>query len=157
MTRSRVRLFVWSVLLSSIAASAWLSPQASARSPVAKVAAQTSRSVWDGVYSAEQAIRGATLFAQHCALCHGPTLQGADGPPLAGVEFAGNWNGLTLGALAERIRTSMPPDDPNRLSAQARSDLIAQILSAGRFPAGATELPRDAGALATIQFQATRP
>jgi len=116
-----------------------------------------SRSVWDGVYTQEQAARGATLYGQYCAGCHGPTLLGADGPPLTGVEFGGNWNGLTLGALADRIRTAMPPDNPGKLSAQERADLIARILEVGTFPPGTTELPRDGSGLIQIQFQAARP
>src|SRR3954467_5216444 len=82
------------------------------------VQAQTSRTTWDGVYTEAQAARGATVYAATCAQCHGPTLSGAEGPPLTGVDFASNWNGLSLGELFERVRTSMPPDDPSRLSAR---------------------------------------
>ena len=32
--------------------------------------------------------------------------------PLAGAEFMTNWNGLTLGDLFERIRTTMPLNYP---------------------------------------------
>ena len=95
---------------------------------VAAVTAQAPRTVWSGVYTAPQAARGAALYTTHCALCHGPTLLGADGPPLTGVEFAGNWNGLTLDVLADRIRTAMPPGDPSVLSAQDRTDVIAYLL-----------------------------
>jgi S-disulfanyl-L-cysteine oxidoreductase SoxD len=116
-----------------------------------------NHSVWEGVYTQEQAARGASVYLQHCALCHGPTLQGTDGPPLTGVEFAGNWNGLTLDALADRIRTTMPPETPGKLSPQERADVIAYILSSARFPAGAAELPRDTQGLAVIQFQANKP
>jgi mono/diheme cytochrome c family protein len=116
-----------------------------------------SRSVWDGVYTPAQAARGSALYEQHCAMCHGPSLQGADAPPLTGVEFTGNWNGLTLGALADRIRTAMPPDNPGTLSAQERADVIAHILNVGAFPPGDTELPRDSQSLAQIQLLATRP
>lgn len=115
------------------------------------------RTVWDGVYSAEQAARGAALYVQHCSLCHGPTLAGADGPPLTGVEFTGNWNGLTLGDLYERVRTSMPPDDPGKLSAQEKADVIAHILNTARFPAGMTDLPRDAQVLMQIRFVSEKP
>ncbi len=116
-----------------------------------------SRSVWDGVYTPSQAAEGSALYEQHCALCHGPTLQGADGPPLTGVEFAGNWNGLTLGALADRIRTAMPPDNPGKLSAQERVSVIAHILNVGTFPPGTVDLPRDVQSLTQIQFRAVRP
>jgi mono/diheme cytochrome c family protein len=116
-----------------------------------------SRTVWDGVYTTEQATRGATLYTQQCAPCHGPTLAGAEGPPLTGVDFTSNWNGLTLGDLYERVRTSMPPDDPAKVSAQEKVDILAHILSIGKFPAGMTELPRDAQVLAQIKFLAVKP
>ena len=64
---------------------------------------QDTRSVWDGVYTAEQAKRGEGLYTQHCAACHGGTLLGAEeAPALTGFEFGANWNGLTLGDLFER-------------------------------------------------------
>jgi mono/diheme cytochrome c family protein len=36
--------------------------------------AQTSRSVWDGVYTEAQAKRGEALFGQNCVSCHGPRI-----------------------------------------------------------------------------------
>lgn len=138
------------LLTAAACAAAWLTASAGLWS-------QTTRSVWDGVYTAEQATRGAAVYTRECARCHGPTLQGADAPPLAGVEFSGNWNGLALSDLSDRIRTAMPPDSPGKLTAQERADVIARILSAGQFPAGEAELPRDASGLAQIQFLASRP
>src|SRR5438034_1798154 len=43
--------------------------------------AQTSRSVWDGVYTQEQANRGKTAYAEQCASCHGAELRGGDETP----------------------------------------------------------------------------
>jgi len=41
------------------------------------ICAQPSeRSVWDGVYTAEQAKRGEALYANNCASCHGSALGG---------------------------------------------------------------------------------
>jgi cytochrome c5 len=40
-------------------------------------AQEASRSVWDGVYSEEQAKRGAALYGRECARCHGTDLTGA--------------------------------------------------------------------------------
>lgn len=121
------------------------------------VSAQSARTTWDGVYTEAQAARGAALYAQNCAMCHGPSLGGAEGPPLSGVEFGGNWNGLALSDLFDRVRTSMPPDDPGRLSAQEKADVLAHVLSVNKFPAGTTELPRDAQLLGQIKFLATHP
>ena len=117
----------------------------------------SERSVWNGVYTQEQAARGAALYAENCAMCHGPALSGADGPPLTGVDFATNWNGLTLADLDDRIRTTMPPDNPGKLAAQQRADVIAHLLTVGMLPAGSTELPRDSAQLRLIRFFATRP
>jgi mono/diheme cytochrome c family protein len=119
------------------------------------VGAQTQKTTWDGVYTEAQAARGAVLYASACAQCHGPALTGAEGPPLTGVEFASNWNALALTDLFERVRTAMPPDNPSRLSAQEKVDVIAHVLAANRFPSGAAELTRDA--LPQITFLASRP
>ncbi len=127
-------------------------PIAAARQPA------PTRSVWNGVYSEEQAKRGNALYTQYCSSCHGPELAGAEiTPPLVGGAFASNWDGLTLGDLSERIRISMPADKPGTLARQQVADLLAFILSAGRFPAGSAELPRDAELLKQIKFEAKAP
>lgn len=114
--------------------------------------------MWDGVYTQEQAERGHSLYNQHCASCHGDTLAGGDeAPQLAGGDFLANWNGLTVGDLFERIRRSMPQDDPGRLSRQQTTDVLAYILSFNKFPAGQTELPHDTQLLKLIQIEATKP
>jgi len=119
---------------------------------------QATRTVWDGVYTAEQAKRGEALYGQHCAACHGGTLLGAEAAPaLTGFEFGSNWDGLTLGDLFERIRMSMPSDDPARISAQQKIDIVAHMLRVGGFPAGTTELPRDAQVLTQIKYISTKP
>lgn len=119
---------------------------------------QAGRSVWDGVYTQEQAKRGDALYAEHCSSCHGDSLAGAESAPaLTGVEFGSNWNGLTLGDLFERIRMSMPADDPGKLSARQKVDILAHILSVGKFPAGTADLPRDAQVLAQIRYESTKP
>lgn len=119
---------------------------------------QDARTVWDGVYTVEQAKRGEALYGQHCAACHGGTLLGAEAAPaLTGFEFGGNWNGLTLGDLFERIRMSMPSDDPGKISAQQKIDIVSHILRVGGFPAGMTELPRDAQVLTQLKYLSTKP
>src|SRR5712691_1802306 len=54
--------------------------------------APPARSVWDGVYTAEQSKRGEPLYAQHCASCHGTMLEGGEmAPALTGGAFNANW------------------------------------------------------------------
>jgi S-disulfanyl-L-cysteine oxidoreductase SoxD len=103
--------------------------------------AQATRSVWDGVYTAEQAARGQVLYANMCSACHGLALNGGESaPPLSGGEFLSNWNGLTVGDLFERIRVSMPADNPGKITRQQNADIIAHILNVNQFPPGTTEL-----------------
>ena len=119
------------------------------------VAAGQGRTVWDGVYTAEQARRGAEAYAQACAECHGADLGGGDmAPGLAGVQFAYNWHGFSARDLFERLRVSMPPDQPNRVSRQDKADILAFMLEANGMPAGDTELASRAGPLGAIQFLA---
>src|SRR5579872_14457 len=117
-----------------------------------------SRSVWDGVYTQEQAERGHSLYNQHCASCHGETLAGGEvAPPLAGGDFLANWNGLTVGDLFERIRRSMPKDHPGRLTRQQNADVLAYIFSFNNFPVGKTELAHDTELLNQIRIEAIKP
>jgi len=123
------------------------------------VVAQTQeRSVWDGVYTAQQAARGRDAYANLCASCHGTDLTGGESaPPLMGGEFLANWNGLTVGDLFERIRTTMPASRPGSVSREQNSEVLAFILSANQFPAGSAELPRQTEALKQIRLESTRP
>jgi mono/diheme cytochrome c family protein len=120
--------------------------------------AQEAHSVWDGVYTEEQAMRGGSFYTRSCANCHGANLEGADmSPALTGGAFLSNWNGSTLGGLFERIRVSMPADRPGTLGRQEIADIVAFILTSNRFPAGKTELPREAQLLKEIRFEARKP
>src|ERR1700687_6194684 len=111
------------------------------------------RSVWDGVYTSEQAARGGALYANNCASCHGTALTGGESaPPLTGGEFSSNWNGLTVGDLFERIRISMPADRPGRLTREQDADVVAFMLSVSQFPPGKTELARQTEVLKQIRF-----
>ncbi len=85
-----------------------------------------SRSVWDGVYTEEQAKRGETIYRKECAACHGDILTGGESaPPLTGGAFLANWNGLTMGDLFDRIRKTMPQSAPGRLTRQQDADILA--------------------------------
>ena len=113
---------------------------------------------WSGVYTAEQAARGAAAYQANCSSCHGVTLDGTgEAPPVAGPEFASNWNGLSLGDLFDRIHKTMPFNAPGSLSGQTNADILAHILQVQGFPAGATELERRAEMLMGIKFVAERP
>jgi len=117
-----------------------------------------SRSVWDGVYTEEQAKRGEPVYQKECAACHGAMMTGGESaPPLTGGGFQANWNGLTLGDLFDRIRKTMPQSKPGSLTRQQDADVLAFMLSLNKFPAGKTELYRQSEMLKEIRFETKRP
>jgi quinoprotein glucose dehydrogenase len=117
-----------------------------------------TKSIWDGVYSEAQATRGKGLYSQECASCHGGELTGGEmAPPLAGGEFMAGWDGLTIGDLFERVRISMPQNSPGSLSGQQNADILAFMFSANKFPAGAADMPKEAGILKQIKFEVKKP
>jgi mono/diheme cytochrome c family protein len=113
---------------------------------------------WDGVYTEEQAKRGEPLYAEKCSSCHGPDMNGGEmAPGLTGGEFQANWNDLTLGDLFERMRISMPQNNPGSLSRQQNADILAAMLKKANYPAGTTELPTQTEMLNMYKFTATKP
>ena len=124
---------------------------------VAIVRAEQTPSVWDGVYTSAQSDRGKALYTKECSSCHGAALDGSGtAPPLAGADFRGNWNGQTVDDLLEKIQTTMPADQPGRLSREQNADILAFLLGSNGFPAGSKDLPTDAAALAKIRFEAAK-
>jgi quinoprotein glucose dehydrogenase len=125
---------------------------------VAVVSGQAQKTVWDGVYTEEQAKRGADVYAEKCAMCHGDSLGGVESAPsLTGPSFYANWEGETLNALFDRIRMSMPQDNPGSLSRAQNADIIAHMLRVGGYPAGSTPLDGQAGALTGIKVLTYKP
>jgi hypothetical protein len=80
-------------------------------------------------------------FGMHCARCH----EGADvdGPSLTGDPFIDRWRDDSLGSLFSFIRTSMPRDNPGKLSEDVYRDILAFLLAVNMYPAGKTELGAD--------------
>ena len=120
-------------------------------------AQDATRSVWDGVYTEDQAKDGQGLYNSECASCHGDQLNGGEmAPPLAGGEFMSNWNGLTVGDLFERIRTGMPPGNPGKVGRDAKAAIVAYMLQFNKFPVGTSALPAQTEALKQIKLQAEK-
>jgi cytochrome c len=78
-------------------------------------------------------------------------------PPLTGGSFMANWDGVSLGDLADRVRNTMPLNAPGSLSRQDTTDIVAYVLRFNQFPAGKEELPREVPVLKQILFKASRP
>jgi mono/diheme cytochrome c family protein len=133
--------------------------QAGAQAPAAP-----TRTVQDSVFSDAQAARGQALYAQRCAGCHGPAMEGATAPALTGDRFTNRFRMEPLSALFIQIRYAMPPQPvapaptpgapapaapaaapapaavPLPTDAQA-GDLVAHILKSNGFPAGKEDFP----------------
>jgi len=115
-------------------------------------------SVWDGVYTDAQAARGEAAFGAHCASCHGANLGGTgEAPALAGPQFLSDFDGLSLGDLFDRIRTTMPQDSPGSLPRDQVADILAFLLKTNGLPSGGKELDRRSEYLKAIGFSAANP
>jgi mono/diheme cytochrome c family protein len=115
-------------------------------------------SIWDGVYTEDQAARGNAGFIAHCASCHGADMGGTgEAPALLGPRFLSDFDGLSLGDLFDRIRTTMPQDNPGSLTREQAADILAYLLKANALPSGSKELDRRSEYLKPIGFSAVNP
>jgi alcohol dehydrogenase (cytochrome c) len=99
-------------------------------------------------FTRAQADRGATLYERACAECHLETLEGSrESPALRGDEFRSAWQNDSLGAIAETIRVTMPPENRGSLTLEDSLDLMAFLLWANGAEAGDDALAPEAAAL----------
>jgi mono/diheme cytochrome c family protein len=111
------------------------------------------RTVWDGVYTDEQAARGRSAYIADCASCHAEDLRGSStAPSLVEESFAFQWDNTPVGELLVRIRTLMPSDRPNSLTPQRYRDIVAYVLQANKYPSGDKELDADLDALNQVRI-----
>lgn len=130
------------------------------------VSATAQSTIWDGVFTLEQAQRGRTAYTGPCDRCHGYKLDGASDdpdmlptPPAAGPKFLRAWEGRSLDALFEYLQRTMPANNPGFLSAQEVVDVIAYMLLVSDVPAGDAELgpePRDLAPITIISARTDR-
>jgi cytochrome c len=149
------RLLFWLVGLPICAVAA----DASSRALVSQTAART---VWDGVYTADQARRGQTVFNAECSYCHREDLSGGflddgvgrapalAGPRAFGSSFLERWKDLSIGEMVATVASSMPQQKPATLTLQAYVDVVSYLLAKNNLPAGSRELPVDVDELGQI-------
>jgi len=119
--------------------------------------ATESKSVWAGVYTEAQARKGAELFTNVCANCHGDDLAGIEqAPALAGDTFGEKWNTKTLNKLFERIQ-DMPPTKPKSLTPEQYTDILSYVLYVNELPTGEAALKPDLTELADITYSNVKP
>jgi cytochrome c5 len=117
------------------------------------------RSVWDGVYSDEQARRGESQYGRFCESCHGADLAGNqvdEVPALTWDAFLMQWNDRTVKDLFDSIKRAMPRDNPGSLNQRAYVDVIAYLLQANKFPSGAKDLSLNEDVLGQIVIERTK-
>lgn len=113
--------------------------------------AQVGKTVWEGVYTEEQAARGRELFASTCATCHKEDLSGERGPSLTAESFYARFDSDTLGRIYNSVLTRMPADNRGSLRPEQAADLVAFLLQFNTFPSGAEPLAASAEALTAIR------
>jgi len=115
--------------------------------------AQTPSAV-DGIYTSEQADRGAELYDGQCIACHGSINQLIPemATLLADHTFRARWEQRSLGEFFDLIQVEMPQDSPGSLADSEVADVLAFILRGNRRPEGQLVLSSDSAVLAEIPF-----
>jgi mono/diheme cytochrome c family protein len=98
-----------------------------------------AQTVWDGVYTANQAARGQTAYLLHCVTCHKADLLGIEGA-LKGEPFIERRREDNLETLFLDMRATMPRGNPGGLPDQTYTDIISYLLQSNDMPPGAAEL-----------------
>src|SRR5262249_29483782 len=89
-----------------------------------------------GVYTQNQAQRGAGAFDTFCSSCHRGGFRG--------TGFMNRWREDKLSSLYNFISKNMPVGNPGVASASEYIDIVAWILSTNEFPSGGQELTANA-------------
>lgn len=105
------------------------------------IASAEPRTINDAIYSEAQAEIGKQLYQDHCLICH-------DKKYFRPVLKA--WEGQSLELFFTVMSASMPETNPGALLDEEYVDILAYILSLGRYPAGDTELDYKDSALNEI-------
>jgi len=125
-----------------------MTPEQKAAAAAAKAAAETpavveaapevdpstidtsERTIWDGVFTAEQAAAGAGLYTTNCAGCHGKTGRGSPGGPgITGANLNKKWEEISLLDFYTFAHTKMPPGKAGTIgNEQDYVNIVAYIL-----------------------------
>jgi len=97
-----------------------------------------------GVFTADQAARGGSVYVITCRACHSA---------LSHTEtFKTRWNGRTLGDLMLYMKKKMPGDSPGSLTNEEYTLVLAYMLQMIGMPPGANELSNSELALKGIRL-----
>lgn len=117
-------------------------------------------SVWDGIYTDEQAERGEGFYRASCSQCHGIRLDGAaedpdmrGSPPVARARLIRSWEDQSLASLFEYTRGSMPEQNPGSMNNEQIADILAYMFQVSNMPSGDEELSADPSDLVNIVIE----
>jgi mono/diheme cytochrome c family protein len=105
------------------------------------------QSVWDGVYTDDQATRGEATFNKTCVACH--DLKGE----MMGDAFMNTWKGQKAFDLYDKIKNEMPMDNPGSLTPQTSVDIVSFLFKSNAFPSGKSELEAKDDTLKQIKIE----
>lgn len=145
-------------VVASGSASAFGTPSAEQRKALeAKAAAETAatkteeRTLYDGIYTSEQATKGRALYAQYCVSCHGNRGRGSPGSPgIVARVLNDKYADMPLSVYYDLMSQTMPKGQEGVLTDEQYADVLAFVLSLHGAPAGDSVLPADFDALDTI-------
>lgn len=107
-----------------------------------------ARTLIEGVYTVEQAKRGAELYDRHCSECHQPDQY---------KGFLARWVGLPVSFFYDIVSTTMPQNNPASLDRDEYTDLLTYIFSINSVPTGEEELDSDRATLDAITIAVPPP
>jgi hypothetical protein len=81
-----------------------------------------------------------------CAACDAQLAGSGTAPALVGTRLRRQLERRERRALFERIRATMPADNPGSLKRDQVADLVAFILNFSKYPTSQKELPTDSSA-----------
>src|SRR5262245_53758050 len=98
-----------------------------------------------GVYSQAQARKGAETYRKYCSSCHETVSH-------SGEAFQTTWSGRSAAELFDYLRTTMPNDNPGKLSPGKYAEVVAYLLQLNGMPAGPRLLSPDPRQLEQIRL-----
>ena len=120
---------------------------------VALPAAADDQKIWTGVYTADQAAVGKTVFEANCATCHRADLSGDRGPALKGDPFFSSWENGSVSSLFLKIKETMPKNRTSSLTDDNYVSIVAFLLQANAFPPSTRGVALDTDDLEDIQIE----
>lgn len=83
-------------------------PTPAAAAPAQPMAAAAGKTVWDGVYTADQAAKGREVYTGICAECH----SSGEAPASVGKNFLRRWYDDSLNVPFAFMKRAMPDNAP---------------------------------------------